>query len=152
MHLVQKRFEELTLTELYEILKLRVNVFVVEQNCPYPELDDRDQKAIHLWFEEDGRILVYLRVMDRGVENERVSMGRFVSAERRKGLGEKLLLKGIRCAREAFSADEIYIEAQVYVKHLYERNGFIQVSDEFLEDGIPHIKMILPPKKEGAGV
>ena len=143
MELTVKRFDELTLDELYAIMKLRVSVFVVEQQCPYMELDDRDQQAIHVFLRENGEISAYLRIMDRGVNSEYVSIGRVLAAKRRCGLGTRILSEGIRLAKERFHADRIYLEAQTYARGLYEKQGFRQVSEEFLEDGIPHIKMIL---------
>ena len=143
MQLYRKRFQELTTEELYGILKLRVDVFVVEQNCPYRELDDRDQDAVHVWLQDEDGILAYLRVMDRGIENESVSIGRVVAAKRRCGLGSRVLAEGIRAAKEVFLADSIYLEAQVYAKGLYEKQGFRQISEEFLLDGIPHVRMLL---------
>ncbi|MBE6910655.1 MAG: GNAT family N-acetyltransferase [Ruminococcaceae bacterium] len=145
MELCVKRFHELTTEELYRILKLRVDVFVVEQNCPYEELDDLDQNAVHVWLEEDGAVAAYLRVMDRGVESEQVSLGRLIAAKRRCGLGTRILREGIKTAREIFGADAIYLEAQAYAKELYARQGFRTISDEFLLDGIPHVKMLLEP-------
>ena len=146
MELCVKRFEELTIEELYAILKLRVSVFVVEQNCPYMELDDKDQAAIHVFLRENGEILAYLRVMDSGVSSEYVSIGRVIAAKRRCGLGTAVLQAGIRTAKEEFGADRIYLEAQTYARGLYEKQGFRQSSEEFLEDGIPHIKMLLELK------
>jgi ElaA protein len=143
LKLTVKRFEELTTEELYRLLQLRVSVFVVEQNCPYPELDGLDRDAIHVWLEEDGKILAYLRVMDRGAESEDVSIGRVLATERRRGLGTRVLQEGIRAAEEYFGAERIYLEAQVPAKSLYERQGFRAVSDVFPLDGIPHVKMIL---------
>ena len=145
MELHIKRFGELTTDELYRLLKLRVAVFVVEQQCPYMELDDLDQGAVHVWLEKNGEIKAYLRVLDRGAENEAVSIGRVIAAERRKGYGSRVLAEGIRVARETFLADRIYLEAQTYAKGLYEKQGFRQISDEFLLDDIPHVKMILEP-------
>ena len=138
-----KQFNELTTEELYAILKLRVSVFVVEQNCPYMELDDRDQEALHVWLEDDDGIEAYLRILDRGIENEHVAIGRVIAVKRRSGLGSRILSEGIRAAREVFRADSIYLEAQTYAIGLYEKQGFRQISDEFLLDGIPHVKMIL---------
>lgn len=143
MKLYVKRFHELTIDELYEILKLRVNIFVVEQNCPYPELDDRDQNALHVYIRDDEGIQAYLRVMDRGVESEHVSIGRVIAVKRRSGLGTRVVGEGIKAAKDIFDADIIYLEAQTYVRGLYEKLGFKQVSEEFLLDGIPHIKMEL---------
>ena len=137
-----RRYDELTRDELYAILRLRVAVFVVEQQCPYMELDDRDQEAIHVWLSDEKGVAAYLRVMDRGAESEHVSIGRVISVRRRQGLGSRVLAEGIRAARQYFDAGSIYLEAQTYAKHFYERQGFRQVSDEFLVDGIPHIRMI----------
>ena len=143
MQLYRKRFQELTTEELYRILKLRVAVFVVEQNCPYMELDDCDQNAVHVWLEDKYGIQAYLRVMDRGIENESVSIGRVIALKRRQGLGSQVLSEGIRAAKDFFHADTIYLEAQVYAKGLYEKQGFRQISEEFLLDGIPHVRMLL---------
>ena len=137
-----KTFDELTTDELYRILKLRVDVFVVEQNCPYAELDNLDQKALHVWLEDDDGIEAYLRVMDRGVESEYVSIGRVLSVKRRCGLGTRLIRKGIEVARDTFGAGPIYLEAQTYARDLYEKQGFHPISDEFILDGIPHIRML----------
>ena len=143
MTLQIKRFDELTGEELYRILKLRVDVFVVEQACPYPELDGLDRGALHLWLEDEGEVLAYLRVLDRGAESDYVSIGRVVARERRKGLGTRILRAGIRAARERFGAEAIYLEAQTYAVGLYEKQGFRIISEEFLLDGIPHVKMLL---------
>ena len=143
MQLKTKRFDELSLDELYAILRLRVNVFVVEQCCPYPELDDRDQQALHVWLEDDEGIEAYLRVLDRGITGPHAAIGRVIAVKRRAGLGRKIVQAGIDTARERFGAETIYIEAQTYARGLYEKLGFRQISEEFLEDGIPHIKMLL---------
>ena len=143
MQVIVKKFSELNTEELYSIMELRVAVFVVEQNCPYLEIDGLDRDAVHVWLEEDGKILAYLRVMDRGVESEYVSIGRLLAAERRKGYGTRILSEGIRVAMEYFGADRIYLEAQVYAKGLYEKQGFKAISEVFLLDGIPHVKMML---------
>lgn len=148
MQLYRKHFHELTTEELYRILKLRVAVFVVEQNCPYMELDDCDQKAIHVWLEDEDGIQAYLRVMDRGIENESVSIGRVIAVKRHRGLGSLVLSEGIRAAKEVFLADSIYLEAQVYAKDLYEKQGFRQISEEFLLDGIPHVRMLLDTRSD----
>ena len=142
MELSAKRFDELTNSELYDILKLRVNTFVVEQNCPYPELDDKDQDALHVFLRDEEGIQAYLRIMGRGVSSEYVSIGRVVAVKRRCGFGSRVLEEGMRLAKERFGAEKIYLEAQTYARTLYEKHGFRQISEEFLEDGIPHIKMI----------
>jgi len=143
MQLYVKRFQELTPDELYAILKLRVDVFVVEQRCPYPELDDLDRAALHVWLEDEAGIEAYVRVLDKGVKSLNAALGRVIAVRRRMGLGTKIVQAGIDAAREVFGADAVYVEAQTYASGLYEKLGFRQVSEEFLEDGIPHIKMLL---------
>lgn len=143
MELVIKKFDELTIYELYEILKLRTDVFVVEQNCPYPEVDNKDQFAYHVYLKDDEGIQAYLRVLEAGISYEDVSIGRVISKQRRTGLGTTLIKAGIDVAKNKYNASQIKIEAQTYAKPFYENVGFVQSSEEFLEDGIPHIEMIL---------
>ena len=146
MELVIKHFSQLTIQELYDILALRVSVFVVEQDCPYQELDGHDKDAYHVWLQNDDGIQAYLRVLDKGVTMNEVAIGRVVTRQRRIGLGTKILNIGIEVAKEKYSANKIMLEAQVYAKSLYEKAGFRQVGEEFLEDGIPHIPMLLEVK------
>lgn len=143
MDLHIKKYNELTLDELYEILKLRVDVFVVEQECPYPEIDDKDKGAYHLFLRDEDGIQAYLRVLDKGVSFKEASIGRVIAIKRHCGLATKILSEGIKVAVEKFNADKIKILAQTYARGLYEKQGFKQSSDEFLEDGIPHIYMML---------
>lgn len=143
MRLTVKHFDELSLAELYEILRLRSAVFVVEQECAYQDIDNKDQVAVHAWLSDEDGIAAYLRVMDRGVYDEEVAIGRVISLRRRQGLASRLLREGIRIAQEEFHADVISVEAQIYARSLYEKAGFRQASEEFLEDGIPHIRMLL---------
>lgn len=143
MKFVVKHFSELTTRELFEIYKVRVAVFVVEQKCAYQEVDDMDREAYHLWFEDDDGIKAYLRLMPAGVARAEVSLGRVIAVKRRCGLGTKIVAEGIRFAKEKLGASEIVIEAQTYVKKMYESLGFRAESEEFLEDGIPHIRMRL---------
>lgn len=143
MNLIIKRFEELSADELYEILKVRVEVFVVEQKCAYQDVDNKDRYAYHVYLKDETGIKAYLRVIDKGVSFEEVSIGRVLTLERGCGLGARILLEGIKVAKEKMNAHRIKIEAQSYAKAFYEKAGFIQVSGEFLEDGIPHIQMIL---------
>lgn len=143
MDLVVKRFGELSLDELYEILQVRVAVFVVEQNCAYQEIDDKDLYSYHVFLKDDTGIKAYLRVIDKGVSFEEVSIGRVLTLKRKCGLGNRILSEGIKVAKERMNANKIKIEAQSYAKGFYEKAGFKQVSEEFLEDGIPHIQMVL---------
>ena len=142
MELTVKHLSELTSSELYEIFRLRVSVFVVEQNCPYQEIDEFDRVALHVFLSDDTGILAYLRVLPAGTVFDTPSIGRVIAVKRREGLGTHIVREGIKVARESFKASEITIEAQCYAKSLYEKLGFQQISDEFLEDGIPHVKML----------
>ena len=141
MELILKHFRELTLDELADIYRLRVSVFVVEQNCPYQKIDAADKTAYHLYLKDEDGIQAYARVLPPGTTFETCSIGRVLSKKRRCGLGTQIVNAAIAAAKEKFAADIITIEAQVYARSLYEKAGFIQISDEFLEDGIPHILM-----------
>lgn len=143
VELIVKHFQELNTEELFEIYKLRISVFVVEQHCPYQEVDDADRNAYHVFFKDDSGILAYARVLPAGEIFEDVSLGRVISVKRRCGLGSEIVMRAIDVARERFSAQSIIIEAQVYARPLYEKCGFHRTSDVFLEDGIPHIQMKL---------
>lgn len=141
MKIVSKYFDELNTRELYEVLKARCDVFVVEQNCAYPELDDMDYESLHVYGEENGKLKAYLRAYIK--EDGVVRMGRVLTLERGKGYGTQILKKGIEEIRAHFSPQKIYIEAQTYAIGFYEREGFIVCSEEFLEDGIAHVQMEL---------
>ena len=142
MQTVIKRFDELTNKELYEILRLRAAVFVVEQNCVYQDLDNIDQDAWHVYIEESGEILGYLRVIDKGNRLDEVSIGRVISLKRRMGIGTKLMEAGKRVAKEKYGAKKIKIGAQQWAKPFYESVGFFQISPPYMEDGIPHVYML----------
>lgn len=143
MELIVKHFSELSVNELYDIYKLRVSVFVVEQNCPYQEVDDADKVAYHLWLKDESGILAYARVLPKGATFSDVSIGRVISVKRRCGIGSQIVSAAIDVAKEKFNANRITIAAQVYARALYEQAGFRQTSEEFLEDGLPHIQMQL---------
>ena len=136
-----KRFDQLTVDELYELLRIRSEVFVVEQNCVYQDLDRDDQEAVHLWLTEGGKVVALCRVCPAGTHMREVSVGRVITTERGKGYGKRIMLEGIAAAREHFHAKVIEIEAQEYAKGFYEQVGFRQSSEPFMLDGIPHIKM-----------
>lgn len=142
MEFVIKQFNELTLDELYKILKVRTSIFVVEQNCPYQELDDLDQSSYHIYLEEDNQIIAYARVISKDNPFHEVSIGRVLVTKRRHGYGTKVVQKAIEVAKEKYHAEKIVIEAQTYVKKMYENVGFKQISMPFLEDSIEHIKMV----------
>ena len=142
MQSVVRRFQDLTVDELYAILRLRAEIFVVEQDCAYQDLDDIDQEAWHVYLKEDEEIVGYLRVIEKGKRLDEVSIGRVVSLYRRKGIGSKLMEIGKAVAKDKFGAKKVKIGAQVQAQPFYEKSGFVQVSEEYLEDGIPHVYMI----------
>ena len=124
MELVVKHFSELSTEELLAIYKLRVSVFVVEQKCPYQEIDDADKAAYHVWLQDENGIEAYARVLPEGAAFPTVAIGRVIAVKRRCGLGSKIVSAAINTAREKFAADKITIEAQVYARTLYEKTGF----------------------------
>jgi ElaA protein len=141
-----KKFKELTATELYEQLRLRVDVFVVEQACHYPELDGKDihGDTIHLALRmADHTLAAYLRILAPGVSYPGVSFGRVVTAKafRGRGLSHAMIEKAIGLAKETWSGVPIHIGAQKYLRAFYQSHGFIAISDIYIEDGIPHIDM-----------
>ena len=139
----QKSFLELTVEELYELLRVRSEVFVVEQDCVYQDLDNDDQKSIHLWLTVVDKVVALARVCPAGTHMQEVSIGRVITTERGKGYGKHIMLHAIEAAKEHFDAKQIDIEAQEYAKGFYESVGFKQSSETFMLDGIPYIKMTL---------
>lgn len=137
----KKSFSQLTIDELYELLRVRSEVFVVEQNCVYQDLDGDDQPSIHLWLTVEGKVVALARVCPAGTHMKEVSIGRVITTERGKGFGRQIMLHAIDAAIEHFNAERIDIEAQKYAKGFYESVGFKQSSDAFMLDGIPHVKM-----------
>ena len=140
---VVKYFNELTTTELYEILKSRAEIFVVEQNCIYQDLDDKDYHSLHIFYESEGKVVAYLRAFIKDSVTIIVQIGRVLTLTHGSGLGGKLLKESISIIQKEMNPSSIYIEAQCYATGFYEREGFVISSDEFLEDGIPHVEMIL---------
>ena len=141
---VNKSFEELTTTELYGLLRSRVDVFVVEQHCPYPELDQWDQKATHLWAEAKGNIAAYCRLFAPGVRFENASIGRVLTTApfRRQELGKQLMTRALKILDSAYPGHKVQISAQDYLLEFYSRLGFVSTGKQYLEDGIPHSEMI----------
>ena len=138
-----KRFEALSIKELYDLLQLRSEVFVVEQNCVYQDIDGKDQKALHLIGEDNGKIVAYARLFKPKDYFEQASVGRVVVKEtsRANKLGHILMREAIKAIEAHFAATKITISAQLYLKKFYESHGFIQTSEMYLEDDIPHIEM-----------
>ncbi|MGF7139452.1 GNAT family N-acetyltransferase [Roseimarinus sediminis] len=145
MQVIIKSFSELSNAEIYEILKLRSEIFVVEQQCIYNDLDDLDQEALHLYCSENGDIIAYVRLLKPGTRFPVASIGRVLTKmnHRRKGLSTLLMQKGIAFLQNEWSAATIKISAQKYLRKFYEDLGFKVVSKAYLEDGIPHYEMEL---------
>lgn len=147
MELTVKKFSELTVYELFEIYKLRSAVFVVEQKCIYQDIDDADKNAYHVFLKDGDGIQAYLRVLSAEHSGHGEAMlGRIIAAKRGCGLGKRIVSEGIKVAREKFGDGKIIVAAQSYAKGFYEKSGFVKSSDEFIEDGIPHIMMTLENK------
>ena len=139
-----KKFHDISALEIYEILKLRSEVFVVEQNCVFLDMDDKDQLAHHLQGRINGQLAAVVRILPPGLAYEEPSIGRVVSSPqfRRKGVGIELMKVAIAETIRLYGQTAIKIGAQLYLKKFYESFGFIQCSETYLEDDIPHIKMI----------
>lgn len=140
-----KKYEELTIDELYTILQLRSLVFVVEQNCAYLDMDDKDQGSLHLMGWEGQRLIAYTRLLPPGLAFEEASIGRVVTSPsiRRSGIGRILMQKSIEHCHDLFGDGPIQIGAQRYLETFYQSLGFEISGSPYLEDGIPHIHMIL---------
>lgn len=139
-----KKFEELSIQELYSILNLRSNVFVAEQNCAYLDVDHKDQKAIHLCGYQNNQLVAYCRLFYSGDYFEKASIGRVaVLPEKRKyGFGHQIMEKAIGILENEMKETGIIISAQQYLQKFYESHGFIKISNMYLEDNIPHIRMM----------
>ncbi|MEG0307963.1 MAG: GNAT family N-acetyltransferase [Clostridium sp.] len=139
-----KRFNELTTDELYRILRARSEVFVVEQACIYQECDNKDYNAYHLYLEEVDEVIAYLRILEKGISYDEISIGRVLvkDTHRNKGLSRATMLKAISFVEEQLKSTEIRISGQVYLREFYKSLGFKEVSAEYLEDDIPHVEML----------
>ena len=148
MNWTLKHFDDLTAKELYIILQLRNEVFIVEQNCPYQDLDNKDLNAFHLMGMKKNKLLAYSRLLAPGISYSESSIGRVVSSPgaRKMGIGKNLMEESIRQIKILFHTETIRIGAQLYLKKFYESFGFIQEGDGYLEDNIPHIIMLRKPK------
>ena len=139
-----KRFDELDINSLYALLKLRCDVCVVEQNCPYPDLDDLDQGSLHLLGWKDAELAAYLRIFVYDKAANEVKIGRVVTSEaaRGQGFGYELMRHGVEAAETHFSTYNIRISAQYHLREFYQSFGFTIVSDVYQEDGIPHVALL----------
>ncbi len=143
MNFEYKHFSELSLDELYDILKLRSEIFVVEQNCIYNDLDDLDKEADHQLLRRNGEIIAYARLLKPGTRFAEYSIGRVVvkHSERGNGLGIRLMEEARKYMVNNWGASKIKVSAQKYLRKFYENLGFEVTTEEYLEDGIPHIGM-----------
>jgi len=139
-----KSFDELTNHEMYNMLRLRCDVFVVEQNCPYLDLDNKDQKGFHLLYYVDNKLAGVTRLLPKGVSYDEVSIGRVVIAKSHRGLGlgVKLMEASIEGCEEKFGKGPIRISAQYHLSKFYQSLGFVEQGEVYDEDGIPHIGML----------
>lgn len=139
-----KNFEELSLKELYEILQLRSEIFVVEQDCVYQDIDDKDQKALHVFGKKNGVIVAYARCFGAKIYFDEAAIGRVVVKEnqRESGIGHQLIKASIKGIEAHYKTINIKVSAQQYLIKFYEAHGFKIVGKGYLEDGIPHIAMV----------
>lgn len=144
MEIKVKNFEELSTKELYDVLQLRSEVFVVEQDCVYQDIDGKDERALHIMGWEDGNLVAYARCFQAGDYFDEASIGRVLVREnyRKMGYGHAITKASIEAIKTNYKADKIKISAQVYLVIFYESHGFKTIGDRYMEDGIPHIAML----------
>lgn len=144
MEVSVKTFNELTTEELYQILRLRSEVFVVEQDCVYQDVDNKDQKALHIMGIKDGEVVAYTRVFEPGDYFDNVSIGRVVvsQSQRKYGLGKQIMQASLAAINQRFPDKPTEISAQSYLLKFYTELGFNAIGEEYLEDGIPHRRML----------
>lgn len=144
LKVITKTFPELTISEIYEILQFRSEIFVVEQNCIYQDIDNKDQKALHVLGTKNNRIIAYTRIFKPGDYFKYASIGRVAVRlnERKYGYGHTIMKHSIKAVKRYFNTDIIKVSAQSYLKNFYESHQFKKEGNEYLEDGIPHIGMI----------
>ncbi|HET7819552.1 MAG TPA: GNAT family N-acetyltransferase [Bacteroidia bacterium] len=144
-----KHFNDLSNEELYEIFRLRIEVFVVEQNCPYQDADRKDYKGFHLMgYDINQTLIAYARILPEGISYKEVSIGRVITSPvaRKTGAGKSLMQKAMEIIKEKYGNVAIRIGAQEYLHTFYNGFGFKKVSETYLEDNIPHIEMLFIPR------
>lgn len=144
LQLETKTFQKLTISELYQILQLRSEVFVVEQDCVYQDIDGKDEKALHILGKKEGKIVAYTRCFAPNIYFEEAAIGRVVvkETERKFGYGHKILEASVEEIQQRYQTTTIKLSAQQYLTHFYETHNFKQIGEGYLEDGIPHIAML----------
>ena len=141
---VVKKFSELSIEELYQILRLRSEVFVVEQDCVYQDLDNKDQISVHIFIKEKNEIVAYTRIFKSGDYYKNPSIGRVVVPKKNRGkeLGKKIMIHSIEYIKKNLKGEKIELSAQKYLDKFYKDLGFYKIGEDYLEDGIPHQRMI----------
>ena len=144
LHIITKSFDELSKQELYQLLQLRAEVFVVEQECAYQDVDGKDDKALHVLGFKENKLVAYTRIFKPGFYFKESSIGRVVVAEnqREHKYGYDIMEASVAAIKAYFNETTIKISAQCYLKRFYNNLGFIETGQEYLEDGIPHMAMI----------
>ena len=142
--IITKTFSELDTEDLYQILRLRSEVFVVEQDCVYQDIDNKDQNAIHLYYKENDEIVAYTRIYKTGHYYENTCIGRVVVSKKYRGkdLGKKIMIDSIEYIKQNMKGEKIELSAQKYLDKFYKDLGFYKIGEDYLEDGIPHQRMI----------
>ena len=142
--IITKTFSELDTEDLYQILRLRSEVFVVEQDCVYQDIDNKDQNAIHLYYKENDQIVAYTRIFKAGDYYENPCIGRVVVSKKNRGkdLGKKIMIDSIEYIKQNIKGEKIELSAQKYLDKFYKDLGFYKIGEDYLEDGIPHQRMI----------
>jgi ElaA protein len=140
-----KHFKDLSVDEYFEILHLRTAIFVVEQDCPYQEVDEKDRKSYHLFGKsENGEVIAVTRILPKGISYNEISIGRVALKKeyRGKGIAGELMKESLMFIEKQFGKEDIRISAQTYLFNYYSKFGFQSVGEEYLEDNIPHIEML----------
>ena len=142
--IITKTFSELDTKDLYQILRLRSEVFVVEQDCVYQDIDNKDQNAIHIYYKENDQIVAYTRIFKAGDYYENPCIGRVVVSKKNRGkeIGKKIMIDSIEYIKQNIKGEKIELSAQKYLDKFYKDLGFYKIGEDYLEDGIPHQRMI----------
>ena len=142
--IITKTFSELETEDLYQILRLRSEVFVVEQDCVYQDIDNKDQNAIHLYYKENDQIVAYTRIFKAGDYYENPCIGRVVVSKKNRGnnLGKKIMIDSMEYIKQNIKGEKIELSAQKYLDKFYKDLGFYKIGEDYLEDGIPHQRMV----------
>lgn len=144
MDIHSKTFDELSTTELHDLLQLRSEVFVVEQDCVYQDIDGKDRAALHIIGLEDGELVAYARCFAPGIYFSEAAIGRIVVKDNKRasGYGDDIVKASIEAISKHYKTSTIKLSAQTYLVHFYEKHGFVSIGEPYLEDGIPHIAML----------